>query len=271
MNHTTTFEVRSEDELGVYLESTDGLRTVLAMIHAVGPEGWRTLPVASDLLMYAQRRFANVARSWHRPPEDAAHAAFLAMRAPGILKAHSPWAVVHTAVVRSLMAELHGERNLQSPDRARRAANHPLTVPVRAGEYEETLLSAPAPDQSARPTDAVDEIVQAAAALLATVGWSTPEAAGVVEYICQRVADLGSQESAIDVLRRDTRFREQVGLSKPAWAALLRLLIGTKPSRTGSGTPAVLVRILSGHSLADLVTDPQLRDLAARTLPRVAA
>lgn len=267
----TTSTAPTPENGRAFWESPEGLRTVLTMIHAVGPTGWRTLPVATELLTYAQHRFASLARSWHRPVEDAAHAAFLAMHDPGILQAESPWAVVRTAVVRSLMAEAHGERNLQSPDRARRSRNHPLIAPVRAGDYEEVLLATPGPDATDRPTDAIDEIVQCAAALLVTAGWVPDTAAGVVEYVCQRVADLGSQESAIDVLRRDVRFREQLGIGKTEWAALLHLLIGSKPTRTGPVKLGVLVRILSGQALADLLADPELRALAARTLPAVAA
>ncbi|WP_054685171.1 hypothetical protein [Microbacterium sp. No. 7] len=254
-----------EDELDKLFGSAEAVRRVLETIHAAGPGAWRTLPVATDLLTYAQSRFASLARSWHRPAEDAAYAAFLTMREPGILNAESPWAVVRKAVARHLMAETQGERHLQSPDHARRLKNHPDAMPVRAGD-DQTLMEVAVEDQAAVPRG-IDRIVQCAAAYLAVAGWPAADAAGVAEYVCQRISDLGSQESAVDVLRRDHAFRQFLQLSKPEWAALVRLLVGSKPTTASPARPGLLVRVLSGESLAELLADERLRDLARQTLP----
>lgn len=245
--------------------SADAVREALETIHAAGPVGWRTLPIATELLSYAQARFASLARSWHRPPEDATYAAFLAMREPGILNADSPWAVVRKAVARSLMAETQGERHLQSPERARRLKNHPETVPVRAGE-DETLMEGTESDDG-EVGNRIDGIVQCAAAYLAVAGWPAVGAVGAAEYVCQRISDLGSQESAVDVLRRDHAFRQFLQLSKPEWAAMVRLLVGAKATAASPARPGLLVRVLSGETLAELLGDERLRSLAQQTLP----
>ena len=206
----------------------------------------------------AIRRYTPVARAWRRPPEDAAHAAWLAMRGRSARTAEDPWGVVTRAVELALQAEAYGDRLLISPDKARRPQHRPSDAPVRAGEHQEFLYDVLAVDQGDGPGDGVDQLVATVAALLVVVGWSHHDARWAVEYIAGRTADLGSQDSARDVLRRDGSVRLRLGLRQRAWTKLLRLLIGRPSSSERFVSPGPMERVLLGESLAELLTDADL-------------
>ncbi|HEY0225690.1 MAG TPA: hypothetical protein VGC05_04680 [Mycobacterium sp.] len=229
------------------------------MVQELGPDGWRALPIVADVMRYAQRRYEPVARSWGRPPEEAATAAFFAMRTPSVARADDPWAVVTHAVELAMAAEAQGERGLISPEKARRPELRPSFAPVRASEYEFLLDTAGIPEPG--PGETVDEVVQVAAALLAVAGWPAQRTTPVVEYIVARLSDLGSQQSALDLLRRDEVARTRFGLDQPSWLTLLRLLIGS-PAQVG-----VLGRALLGERLAELLADELLLAAARVTVP----
>jgi hypothetical protein len=244
-------------ELEQFVSTSDGLRTVLVAIDRIGPEGWQ-LPAVEVLMKVATRRYTPVARAWHRPPEDAAHAAWLAMRGRSARAAEDPWGVVTRAVELSMQAEAYGDRLLISPDKARRPAHRPPDAPVRAGEHQEFLYDVIAVDQDADPVDRIDRVVATIAALLAVAGWNHHDARWAVEYVASRTADLGSQSSARDVLRRDGSVRLRLGMQQRRWTRLLAMLIGSAVDDGGSGRSGLLERVLLGETLTDLVADADL-------------
>lgn len=261
------------DNAEAFLRSPEGLRTVLVVLDRLGPGAWATLPVAIALMEHAQERFAPVAQSWRRPVEDATYAAFLAMRGRSARTANDPWAVVTRAVELSMQAEAYGERLLISPDKARRRQHRPSMSPVRAGNYEEFLYDVLSTEDVAVSGDhdiagdSAGPVVTTSAAMLTIAGWREANALWACEYIASRTADMGSQESAIDVLRRDVA-RLRVGLDKPEWAHLLTLLIGTKPRPGNPGGIGVFARVLLGETLSELLGDSLLVAHAQRTLNR---
>lgn len=247
----------SSSELERFVSTPEGLRTVLTAIDQIGPDGWQ-LPAVEVLMRVAIRRYTPVARAWRRPPEDAAHAAWLAMRGRSARTAEDPWGVVTRAVELAMQAEAYGDRLLISPDKARRPQHRPADVPVRAGEHQEFLYDVLAADRDDGPGDGVDQLVATVAALLVVVGWSHHDARWAVEYIAGRTADLGSQDSARDVLRRDGSVRLRLGLRQRAWTKLLRLLIGRPSSTSRTGSPGLMERVLRGETLAELLADAAL-------------
>lgn len=262
----------SAEETDAFLQSPEGLRTILIVLDRLGPNAWGTLPAAVALLEHAQRRFAPVASSWSRPVEDATYAAFLAMRGRSAWTANDPWAVVTRAVELSMQAEAYGERLLISPDKARRRHQRPAMPPVRAGDYEEFLYDVVGNDAASIATDDADNsgsgpTITTAAALLTVAGWREANALWACEYVASRMVDMGSQESAIDVLRRDPA-RMRVGLNRAEWAHLLTLLIGSKPRTGKPGGMGVFARILVGETLPELLADSDLVAHAQRTAHR---
>ncbi|AYY12996.1 hypothetical protein EF847_10070 [Actinobacteria bacterium YIM 96077] len=252
-----------------FLASSEGLRTVLTVLDQLGPDGWHTLPVAKVLLELAQKRFAPVAQAWHRPPEDATYAAFLAMRGRSARTARDPWGVVTRAVELAMQAETYGERLLISPERARRPVHRPAEAPMRAGEHEEFLYDIVATEGSVagRSDDGVERLIATCAAFLVVAGWPHARARRVVEYVSMRAADMGSRESALDALRRDNVTRLHLGLSHSAWNTLVGLLIGAKPRVGSTATLGVFARVLLGDQLGDLLRDTDLLDQAQLTCP----
>lgn len=251
-----------------FLADPEGLRTTLTLLDELGPDGWRRLPIAGRLLAYARERYTPVALSWGRPRDDAAAAAFLVMRTASVRKATDPWAAVTRGVELHMIAEATAERGLMSPERARRPEARPAWAPVRAGEYEFLYDLAASPgDGEDAAGGAVDRLVATAAAVLAVAGWEREAAVQAVEYVCSRMADMGSQDSALDALRRDAAARLRLGCSPEEWAALLRTLIGTRPSATSKATPALLARIALREPLRDLLQDAALLSRANASVP----
>ncbi len=254
------------EDVEQFISTPEGLRAILTVIDRLGPEGWQ-LPAVEVLMRVVARRYTPVARAWRRPPEDAAHAAWLAMRGRSARTAEDPWGVVTRAVELSMQAEAYGERLLISPEKARRPKHRPEEAPVRAGEHEEFLydvISAAGEDSAG---DGIDRLVATVAAFLVVAGWNHHDARWAVEYVASRTADLGSQDSARDVLRRDGAIRLRLGLRQRDWTRLLGLLIGSRPGTAPAGQLGVLERVLLGDTLADLLTDPELMELARRIRP----
>lgn len=251
-----------------FFASSEGLRTILTLLDELGPLGWQRLPAAGRLMAYARERYTPVARSWGRPPEDAATAAFLVMRTASVRNAVDPWAVVTRGVELHMIYDARSEREMMSPERARRAGTSPVAAPVRAGEHEFLYdLAAAQAEGFETAGQQVERVVQVAADFLTVAGWSNEQALWIVEYVCSRMADLGSQGSALDALHNDDAVRLRLGSSPEAWAALLRTLIGTRPSSSSKAKPAVLARIVFGERLADLLEDAALVVVAAASVP----
>lgn len=239
--------------------SPDGLRAVLVRLARRDAGGWSS-PVGTELLRFAQRRYAPLARSWGRPVEDVAAAAFEVMRLASTVRARDPWAVVTRAVELSLAADAHAERMLISPEHARRPDRRPEVMPARTGEHTEALTAlAPAPP----PEPGADRLVSTCTVVLAVAGWPVDLASDVTWWLADRIADLGSQASALDVLRRDALMPRRFGLTGEQWVTLLYLLIGTPTS----GDPGLIVRVLVGEPISLLLADAGLLEAAATACP----
>ncbi|WP_166355028.1 hypothetical protein [Phytoactinopolyspora limicola] len=264
--HTTDADRSAVEE---FLATSDGLRTLLHVLDQLGPDGWHTLPAARTLLEFIQKRFTPVAQAWHRPPEDATYAAFMAMRGRSVRTARDPWAVITRAVALAMQAETYGERLLISPERARRPIHRPERAPMRAGEHEDFLYDIVSAESSGTVAAGVgvERLIATSAAFLVVAGWQHDRARRVVEYAAMRATDMGSHESARDTLRRDNVTRLHLGLSHSAWTTLIRLLIGSRPGAASPGELGVFARVLVGDQLADLLHDTDLIDLARHTCP----
>ncbi|MFC4245007.1 hypothetical protein ACFOYW_16685 [Gryllotalpicola reticulitermitis] len=257
-------------EMEVFATS-EGLRSVLQVIAACGETGWRSLPIAQDLMLYAAHRYEPLAASWHREPWEAAAAAFLAMRTAAILHARDPWAMVTVAVERDLRLETAAEREITSRNRIKHDGIRPERVPVRAGEWEEYLfdtLHSPAPE---REEKALDDVIHVPAAYLTRAGWDPEDAIAVVEYMCGRITDLGSLDSAVDTLQRDRAMRELLGLPPRCWSALIHTLIGTHSTAKRPARIGAIPRVLAGAALPELLLDEALTQEASASTPQYCA
>lgn len=254
----------------------EGLRQVLTELTEQGT--WSTSPIAAELMIYAERKYTAVAKAWHRESADAAYEAFIAMRSRSTVRADDPWAVVTRAVELGVAAETHAERLLTSSDKARRPSKRPAFEPVRAGHYEEffydihpllhpgsTLIVVDASDDT--PVGGgVDEVIRTASVFLITTGWPARRVEQAIEYICQRMTTLGSHDSALDVLGKDSAIAMRLGYSLDTWAALLRLVIGTKQGRKNPGRIGIFARTLLGDRVPDLLQDTELVTAAKQSL-----
>lgn len=249
-----------------------GLRALLDRL-AAASDGWRDDPDAAGLLAYATVRYRPLARAWHRDPADVATAAFLAMRNDGVRRAEDPWAVVTRAIEVSLSAEAHAERHLTSTEKARRNQHPDTDPPVRAGDYEDFLLTTlPTIGQDgegwAETTgDPVAAAMGDATTLLVCLGWPATVAGPAVEYVCARLADLGSIPAAYESLRRDATIRALLDVDRGAWKGLLRVLLGARPQPGRPTRKGILARLLLGETVADLLDDESVVAAVAAGAP----
>lgn len=249
-----------DPEARVEFATSEGLRRVLVEIAEYGPAAWRELPVAGKLAEYVIERYRPLSRSWGRDPADAGYAAFLALRGENLLYADDPWAVVTTAVQRSISAEEHADRLLTSADTASRPGRRPAMRPVRAGTDQEFLYDLAAPAPTSTDGSTLDALVGSAAFVLGALGWPEELAAAVVEYVADRAADAASRSTAHDLLRRDVAGRANFGLDQPVWAATLRLLLGDHRE------PGLLARLLARQPADDIALVPGFVQLAAEVM-----
>lgn len=232
------------------------LREVIASLTVTN--AWAKSPVAPELMLFTMRKYAPVAKGWHRDPADAAYAAFLAFRAPTTLAADDPWAVVTKAVRLSIAADEHADRLMTSSEKARRPTKRPPSEPIRAGDYEEFLFDIRPRDifsNSDGNNDAAECVIRSACVFFVINGWPARTLEVAVEYICGRITSTSSHDSALDVLTADTAMAYRLGYSNPMWATLLRLLIGVKSGRRREGRIGILGRLLVGDTVADLLQD----------------
>ena len=269
----------------------EGLRTLLNRLHTAGPDAWRSDPEAEELMTYAIRKYRPLANRHHCEPEDAAVAAFEALRASAVRHAEDPWAVLTRAVQVSLTAEERAGGLLCSPAQARRAhiaRNHDAR---RFSDTEADLLefhpafqvdptnilgepSEPTPDEATTeqaPTGGY-EAVDAAVALFVALGWPRNTITCALGYITSGLTRTGSRMRAHAMLRRDQAARAFLDLDRCAWATLLRLILGNpNPDlRFTAAGRGVLLQLLIGHTLAELLADDLLVREISQSAPRLA-
>lgn len=240
---------------GIDFTTSEGLRQVIREL--TDADTWSTSPVAVELMAYAAKKFAPIARSWHRTPEDAATEAFFAMRARSTVNANDPWAVVTDAVAKSIAAETEAERSLLSPDSARRATHRPSESPVRAGEYEEFLFDIHPHDNTPGPDEGVDRVVRTVSVFLVITGWKARPIEQAVDYLVHRVCDLSSREAAAETAAGDIHIASRLGIAPDAWRGLVKLTVGRRP-RSGQPERGLFARVLLGDQIADLLRDGDL-------------
>ena len=261
----------------------EGLRTTLHRLHAAGEQSWRDDPEAADLMRYTMDKYGALARKHHLEPEDAAVAAFDVMRTRGARDADDPWAVVTRAVQVTLIAEERANGLLCSTHQARRpqvSANHDAERfsdrdvalidyhPAFHVAAEQDDLGEPA-ETGVEPTGAWQAAEQAVV-LFSLLGWPVDTARTGIDYICARVIESGSRSAAHEVLRRDRHACALLDLSRASWAALLRVVLGNQTpdhAHTTAGR-GVLLRLLIGHSVAELLTDDALVRTIVTASPR---
>lgn len=256
----------------------EGLRALLDRLAELGDEAWATMPQAAKLLAYCADRYRNLARKCHLAEHDAAVAAFEVLRSPALRRARNPWAVVTTAVGRTLRAEARADQLLCSRDRARRImARTDLPPALRIGDpsapsatpdgdpapWLELALATAHSDGAAADeldsTTAVDVArVQAATrttiAVLIAVGWSKDVAQLGLEHITTTLITAGGVPAARERLRKDRQPAAEMDVDQPTWTRLVSAVLGT-PARNG-----VLHRLLGGDT-ARLVIEQDAHDL----------
>jgi hypothetical protein len=245
------------------------LRALLCRLDASGPGAWRRDLEAADLMVYAMAKYGALARKHDQTPEDAAFAAFDAMRGACVRRAADPWAVVTQAVKTTLIAEERANGLLCSTHQARRAhfsrfhdAQRFSDREADISDYDPAFRVHPhglEPEEDA-PHAPGDDLADLAAAVFGALGWDQDLARDAIGYVCARLMDYGSRPAAFEALRKDAQARVLFGLSQGSWIGVLRAVLGhPEPHkamrRAGRG---MLTRLLMGETPARLLTDPEL-------------
>ena len=240
--------------------TAEGLRTVLNRLHGGGHGAWNADPEARELVLFAANKYRRLAAKWHRDEADAAHAAFLAMVAAATRHADDPWAVVTTAVARTLKAETRADRHMISTERARHPAKLVDNPPIRAGEHEEFVFDILHTSRDNAAADEKSAVARTgeAARFLALLGWPEGVAEASVDYVTDRLASAGNRDTAFESLRRDASIPAQLDIPRSSWTRVVRLLLG---GETAPGIPSqrgILARVLLGDTAATLLADDAL-------------
>lgn len=254
----------------------EGLRAVLTRM-AEGDGSWRDDAEVAELMDYAARRYAALARKHGLDPWEAAAAAFDAMRASSTRNADDPWAIVTRAVQVTCIAEERARGLMCSVQQARRPRYSVFHDAERFSDRENALLDYhPAfqvlpPDETASDAGAaVVSAMEDAIALFALVGWPADTARAGVEYVCARLTQAASRGAAFEQLRRDYAARVLLDISQSSWRSMLKVLLGCPDSaqeHTAAGR-GVLLRLLVGESLELLLHDDRLLTELLEHLPR---
>lgn len=247
----------------------EGLRELLIKLNE--HNAWATSPVAAELMVYATQKYTPIAKAWHREPADAAYEAFVAMRQRTTLRADDPWAVITRAVALGIAAEVHADRNMTSQDKARRPSKRPSEEPMRAGHYEEFFYDVHPHAHSlyARhdggEDHSADRVIRATCVFLVLTDWPARPVEQAVDYIAHRVTGLSSRDSAVEIVSKERHIAIRLGYGPEEWAALVRLVIGTKTGKRKTGQYGLFARVLLGDDVADLLRDDDLVETSRRS------
>lgn len=247
----------------------EGLRALLIELNE--HDAWATSAVAAELMVYATEKYTPIAKAWRREPADAAYEAFVAMRQRTTLRADDPWAVVTRAVALGIAAEVHADRNMTSQDKARRPTKRPREEPMRAGHYEEFFYDVHPHAHSlyTRAGDdedhSADRVIRATCVFLVLTDWAARPVEQAVDYIAHRVTGLSSRGSAVEIVSKERHIAIRLGYTPEEWAALVRLVLGTKTRKRKTSQYGLFARVLLGDDVADLLGDDDLVDLSRRS------
>jgi len=267
--------------------TTEGLRFLLVRLQYSPPGTWQHDTDAEDLMRFATTKYAALARKYDLSPEDAAVAAFEAMRTRAVRTAFDPWAVVTRAVQITLIYEARAQGLLCSNHQARRTeisahhdaerfcdrdsdlADYHAAFHVLAEQdlrdWDEPL----APSVVEEPTNAWMAAEQAAC-IMADNGWPEPSAQGCLEYVCGQLIRSGSRDAAYARLTRDHHAEALLDLPHHDWIAVLQALLGNQQpvheyTREGRG---VLQLLLTGYLPAELSSRTSFAKVFEATAPR---
>ncbi len=264
-----------------------GLRLLLVRLQYSPAGTWQHDPDAEDLMRFATTKYAALARKYDLAPEDAAVAAFEAMRTRAVRTAIDPWAVVTRAVQITLIYEARAQGLLCSNHQARRteiSAHHDAERfcdrdndladyhPAFHVPPEQELRDwddAPAPSVVEEPTNAWVAAEQAAH-IMVDNGWPEPSAHWCIEYVCGQVIRSGYRQTAYARLTRDHHAEALLDLSHPAWVGVLQALLGVdspvlERTRQGRG---LLQLLMMGYLPAELSSLVCFADVFESTAPR---
>ena len=247
----------------------EGLRELLTELNE--HNAWATSPIAAELMLYATQKYTPIAKAWRREPADAAYEAFVAMRQRTTLRADDPWAVITRAVALGIAAEVHADRNMTSQDKARRPSKRPSEEPMRAGHYEEFFYDVHPhahslyPRQDAEEDHSADRVIRATCVFLVLTDWPARPVEQAVDYIAHRVTGLSSRGSAVEIVSKEQHIAIRLGYTPEEWAALVRLVIGTKTGQRNTGQYGLFARVLLGDDVADLLRDEDLVETSRRS------
>lgn len=266
--------------------TAQGLRLLLVRLHYSPTGAWQHDPDAHELMQFATQKYAALARKHDLAPEDAAYAAFEAMRTRAVRTAIDPWAVVTRAVQVTLIYEARAQGLLCSNHQARRpevAAHHDAE---RFCERENDLTdyhpafhvtdqlndgcggcSLDAPD-SDEPTNAW-VAAEHAAAIMVDNGWPRPTATGCVEYVCGQLIRSVNRATAYSRLVRDHHAEALLDLSHAHWISVLQALLGNQlPTHERTREGRGLLQLLAlGYLPAELSAVPCFADVFEATAP----
>ena len=247
----------------------EGLRELLTELNE--HNAWATSPVAAELMLYATQKYTPIAKAWRREPADAAYEAFVAMRQRTTLRADDPWAVVTRAVALGIAAEVHADRNMTSQDKARRPSKRPSEEPMRAGHYEEFFYDVHPHAHSLYAREhgdedhSADRVIRATCVFLVLTDWPARPVEQAVDYIAHRVTGLSSRGSAVEIVSKERHIAIRLGYTPEEWAALVRLVIGTKTGKRKTGQYGLVARVLPGDDVADRPRDVDLVETSRRS------
>lgn len=264
--------------------TSQGLRLLLVRLQYSPAGTWRHDPDAEELMWFVIRKYAALARKYDLTPEDAAVAAFEAMRTRAVRTAIDPWAVVTRAVQITLIYEARAQGLLCSNHQARRPEISVHHDAERFCDYDDSLADyhsafhvppeqelrdwddAPAPSVIEEPTNAWMAAEQAAH-IMADNGWREPSAHACIEYVCGQLIRSGSRPTAYARLTRDHHAEALLDLSHPDWVAVLQALLGVddpvlERTREGRG---LLQLLMMGYLPAELSSAVCFADVLAAT------
>jgi hypothetical protein len=259
---------RTHDRTG--FEHSEGLRALLTRLHTEGRGAWRADPEVAALMRHAAEKYAALARKHGLDPWEAAAAAFDAMRAPSVRKADDPWAVVTRAVQITCVAEERANGLLCSVHQARRPKFSVFHDAERFSDRDNPLMDYhPAfhidpfqhdDDDTRTGGTSVEAAVEDTIGLFTLMGWPAQAARAGVQYICSRLADTTSRQSAFEMLRRDYAARALLDIPSASWLGMLRIVLGNPDpdfSHTDAGR-GVLLRLLLDEPLPAMLADDAL-------------
>ncbi|QIM18690.1 hypothetical protein G7066_08845 [Leucobacter coleopterorum] len=251
-------------------ETPEGLRALLIRLHETGRGSWQHDAEAHDLAHYTAHRYARLAKKHGLDPWEAAIIAFEAMLQESTRTANNPWAAVTKVVKLKCYYEERAQGLLCSVDTASDNAST-LHDAERFADRDQALLEYHTAlhtphsffdtevdtDQMPGP---VTEAMTNATTVFVLLGWPLAQAQETIEYICLTLARMGNRLSAIESLRRDTRARAMLDISRKSWNAAIRIMLGT-PNAAYSATNqgrGLLMRLVLSEPLESVFADDDL-------------